>query len=157
LVTIIEWSTVLSAVAAVLLTVFALDQLRHMEKHRNVEVSMKIFEWGENERLRKAFKWVEKEFQFEDYAKYEKQEDADEEVSDYPYVVTAFFEQVGFLVGKKFVDLDVIDDRLGPHIVSNWKKLEPWIMAMRKERYDETFGEHFQKLYNKTLTFMKKR
>jgi hypothetical protein len=157
LVTIIEWSAILSAAAALLLTVFALDQLRHMEKHRNVDISMKLFEWGENERLRKAFKWVEKDFQFEDYEKYQAQEEADSEVSDYPYVVTAFFEQVGFLVGKKFVDLDVIDDRLGPYIVSNWKKLEPWIMAMRKERYDETFGEHFQKLYEKTLGYMKKR
>jgi len=155
LVTIIEWSAILSAAAALLLTVFALDQLRHMEKHRNVDISMKLFEWGEDERLRKAFKWVEKDFQFEDYEKYQAQEEADSEVSDYPYVVTAFFEQVG-LVGKKFVDLDVIDDRLGPYIVSNWKKLEPWIMAMRKERYDETFGEHFQKLYEKTLGYMKK-
>jgi len=156
LVNVIELSAILSAVAAALLTIFALDQLRHMEKHRNVEISMKLFEWGENERLRKAFKWIEKEFQFEDYEKYKAQEEADEEVSDYPYLVTAFFEQVGFLVEKKFVDLDVIDDRLGPHIVSNWKKLEPWIMTLRKEKYDDTFGEHFQRLYERTLEYMKK-
>jgi len=107
------------------LTVFALDQLRHMEKHRNVEISMKVFEWGENERLRKAMKWVEREFQFEDYEKFKAQEETDSEVSDHPYDVIAFFEQVGFLVEKKFVDLDVIDDRLGPYIVATWKKLEP--------------------------------
>ncbi len=157
MVTIIEWTAILSATAAILLTVFGLDQLMHMEKHRNVEVSMKLFEWSENERLRRALKWVEREFQFEDYEKYAAQEETNEEVSDYPYTVTAFFEQVGFLVEKKFVDLDVIDDRLGPYIVSNWKKLEPWITAMRKERYDETFGEHFQKLYGKTASYMKKR
>jgi hypothetical protein len=157
LVTIIEYSAILSAVAAVFLTVFALDQLRHMEKHRNVDISMKLFEWSENERLRKAFKWIEKEFQFEDYEKYKAQEESNSEVSDYPYEVIAFFEQVGFLVEKKFVDLDVIDDRLGPYIVSNWKKLEPWIVAMRKERYDETFGEHFQELYERTTAYMKKR
>jgi len=157
LATIIEWTAILSAMAAILLTIFGLDQLMHMEKHRNVEISMKLFEWSENERLRKALKWVEKEFQFEDYEKYTAQEEANEEVSDYPYTVTAFFEQVGFLVEKKFVDLDVIDDRLGPYIVSNWKKLEPWITAMRKERYDGTFGEHFQKLYGKTASYMKKR
>jgi hypothetical protein len=71
LVTIIEWSAILSAAAALLLTVFALNQLRHMEKHRNVDISMKLFEWGEDERLRKALKWVEKDFQFEDYEKYQ--------------------------------------------------------------------------------------
>ena len=157
MVTIIEYSAIISAIAGLFLTIFALDQLRHMEKHRNVEISMKVFEWGENERLRKAFKWIEKEFQFEDYEKYKAQEESDSEVSDYPYDAIAFFEEVGFLVEKKFVDLDVIDDRLGPHIVSSWKKLEPWIMAMRKERYDETFAEHFQKLYVRTLSYMKKR
>ena len=157
MVTIIEWSAIVSAVAALFLTVFALDQLRHMEKHRNVEISMKVFEWGENDRLRKAMKWVEREFQFEDYEKFKAQEEIDSEVSDYSYDVIAFFEQVGFLVDKKFVDLDVIDDRLGPYIVATWKKLEPWIMTMRKERYDHTFGEHFQKLYEKTKLYMRKR
>jgi hypothetical protein len=52
-------------------------------------------------------------------------------------------------VNKNFVDIDVIIDRLGAHIISNWKKLEPWIFAIRKERDDKTFGEHFQQLYKK--------
>jgi hypothetical protein len=77
-------------------------------------------------------------------------------VSDYPYQVEAFFEEVGFLVNKGFVDVDVIVDRLGAYIISNWKKLEPWILVMRKERSDDTFGEHFQKLYLKTIAYMRK-
>jgi hypothetical protein len=62
------------------------------------------------------------------------------EVSDYLHQVTAFYEQVGFLVEKKFVDLDVVVDRLGSHIISNWQKLEPWIISVRKEKGDESFG-----------------
>lgn len=50
--------------AAILLAFFAVIQLMHMEKHRNVDVSMKLFEWAESERLRKAFRWIEEEFQF---------------------------------------------------------------------------------------------
>ena len=119
-----EYAAVFSAVAGIFLTAFVLLQLRHMEKHRNVEISMKLFEWAESERLRKAFRWIEEKFQFEDYEKYKAQKDS-YEASDYPYEVAAFFEQVGFLVQKKFVDLDVIDDRLGSYIVSNWKKLAP--------------------------------
>jgi hypothetical protein len=61
------------------------------------------------------------------------------------------------LVEKKFVNLDVIDDRLGSYMVSNWKKLEPWIAALRKEKGDQTFGEHFQKLYVGTVEYMKSR
>ena len=156
MVSIIDLSAIVSAAAGLLLAVFAVVQLLHMEKHRNVEISMKLFEWAEDTRLRKAFRWIEDEFQFEDYAKYKANEKTSFEVSDYPYEVTAFFEQVGFLVGKKFVDLDVIDDRLGPYIVSNWKKLAPWIMALRREKGDKTFGEHFQRLYERTITYMQK-
>jgi hypothetical protein len=156
MVTLIEWTAILSAVAGISATVFILLQLKHMDKHRDLEISIKLFEWAETERLRKAFKWVEREFQFEDYEKYKAEVERNFEVSDFPYQVEAFFEEVGFLVDKKFVDIDVIVDRLGSYIVSNWKKLEPWILVVRKERGDKTFGEHFQKLYQKTIAFMKK-
>jgi hypothetical protein len=157
LVSLIDFSAIISAAAGLLLAVFAVVQLRHMEKHRNVDISMKLFEWAENDRLRRAFRWVEEKFQFENLEKYREDVKSDFEISDYPYEVTAFFEQVGFLVEKHFVDIDVIDDRLGPYVISNWKKLEPWIMALRKEKSDESFGEHFQKLYGKTVRYLRKR
>jgi hypothetical protein len=140
MVTLTEWTVILSALAGVSATVFILLQLRHMEQHRNLEISMKLFEWAETEKLRKAFRWIEEEFQFENYEKYKAETDKNFEVSDYPYEVEAYFEEVRFLVNKKFVDIDVIVDRLGAYIISNWKKLEPWIMAVRKERVDKTFG-----------------
>jgi len=155
MVTLIEWTAVLSALAGISATVFILLQLRHMDQHRDLEISMKLFDWAETEGLRKAFRWVEREFKFEDYEKYKTVVEENFEVSDYPYQVESFFEEVGFLVNKKFVDIDVIVDRLGAYIISNWKKLEPWILVMRKERGDKTFGEHFQKLYEKTVAYMK--
>jgi len=156
LVTLTEWATILSATAGIFATIFILLQLRHMEQHRNLEISLKLFEWAESDRLRKAFRWIEEEFQFEDFEKYKSKKKESFEISDYPYEVTGFFEEIGFLVQKKFIALDVIDDRLGPYIVSNWKKLEPWIMALRKEKGDRTFGEHFQKLYERTIGYMRK-
>jgi hypothetical protein len=155
MVTLIEWTAILSALAGMFATVFILLQLRHMDQHRDLEISMKLFEWVETDRLRKALRWVEKEFQFEDYEKYKAEVETNLEISEYPYEVEAFFEEVGFLVNKKFVDIDVIVDRLGAYIVSNWKKLEPWILAVRKEREDRTFGEHFQRLFVKTVAYMK--
>jgi len=157
LVTLTEYATIVSAAAGIAATIFILLQFRHMEKHRNLEISMTLFEWGESERLRKAFRWIEEEFQFEDYEKYKVKKENNFEATEYPHEVTAFFEQVGFLVDKKFVDLDVIADRLGSYIISNWKKLAPWIMALRKEKSDETFGEHFQRLYSKTIEYMRRR
>jgi hypothetical protein len=154
--TVTDLATAFTAFASAFAAVIILFELKHMEKHRNLEISMKLFEWAETDRLRKAFKWIEKEFQYENLEKYKSNVAEKFEVSDYPYQVEAYFEEVGFLVNKKFVDIDVIVDRLGAYIVSNWKKLEPWILAMRKERVDETFGEHFQRLYGKTVAYMKK-
>jgi hypothetical protein len=156
LVSLTDLAAIVSAVTGVSAAIFILLQLRHMEQHRNMEISMKLFEWAESDRLRKAFRWVEEEFQFEDYAKYRAEQTASIEVGEYPYEVTAFFEQVGFMVGKNFVDLDVIVDRLGNYIVSNWKKLEPWIFALRKEKGDASFGEHFQKLYARAVDYLRK-
>jgi hypothetical protein len=117
---------------------------------------MKLFEWAEGDRLHKALRWIENEFQFQDYDKYKDQEATNSEANEYPHEVTSFFEQIGFLVEKRFVDLAIIDDRLGSHIVSNWKKLEPWVMAVRKEKEDNEFARHFQRLYERTVEYMKR-
>jgi hypothetical protein len=149
-------AAIIPAIGVILGVVFVVIQLRHMEMHRNLDISMKLFGWAESDRLRKAFRWIENEFQFRDYDKYKAQEATDSEASEYPHEVTAFFEQIGFLVEKRFVDLDIIDDRLGSHIVSNWKTLEPWIMAVRQEKENNEFGRHFQRLYERTIEYMKK-
>lgn len=153
--TLIEWTAVISAVAGISAAIFILIQLRHMDKHRDLEISMKLFEWAETENMRRAFRWVERDFQFVNLDEYKSEVAENLDVSDYPYRVEAFFEEVGFLVNKRFVDIDVIVDRLGAYIISNWKKLEPWILVMRKERADKTFGEHFQELYEKTVAYMR--
>jgi hypothetical protein len=92
MVTLIEWTAVFSALAGISATVFILLQLRHMDRHRDLEISMKLFDWAETEGLRKAFRWVEKEFQFEDYERHKAEVEEDFEVSDYPYQVETFFE-----------------------------------------------------------------
>ncbi len=154
MVSITDYTAVVSAIATLCLAAFILLQFRNMVKVRNIEISMKLFEWAESERLRNAFRWIEEDFQFENYEKHKTKSST--KTRDYPFEVTAFFEQVGFLVHKKFVNFDVIVDRLGSLILSNWKKLEPWILALRKEEDDKSFGEHFQKLYEKTkLYFMR--
>ena len=156
MVTLVDVATILSAFAGISAAIFVVIEIRHMDRHKDLEISMKLFEWAETERLRKAFRWIEKEFKFEDFDKYKAEVEENFEESDYPYQVEAYFEQVGFLVNKKLVEIDVIVDRLGSYIVSNWTKLQPWIIAIREERKDKTFGEHFEELHRKTVAYMKK-
>jgi len=153
--TLIEWTAILSALAGISATVFVIIQLKHMDKHRDLEITMKLFEWVETDRLRNAIRWIETDFEFENYERYKANIKNNYQFADYPYQVEAFFEQVGFLVNKNFIDIDVIVDRLGGYIITIWKKLEPWIRATRIDRQDKTFGEHFQKLYEKTIVYMR--
>jgi hypothetical protein len=50
-----------------------------------------------------------------------------------------------------------VQDRLGQSVISNWKKLETWVLALRKEKSDSSFGEHFQRLYERTVHDLKKQ
>ena len=136
--------------------VFVVVDLRNMDRHKDLEISMKLFEWAETDRLRKAFRWIENKFEFKDLESYKAKVERDFEVSEYPYQVEAYFEEVGFLVNKKLADLDAIVDRLGPYIITNWRKLQPWIIAVRSERQDKTFGEHFEILYSKTVKYLER-
>jgi hypothetical protein len=156
LVTLVEDVAIISAVAGILLAFFTAMQLRHFEKHRNVDISMKLFEWAETDQLRKAFKYMDKKYQFTNYTEHKKLEETDFEPSEYPVEVMEFFEQVGFLITKKFVDLDVVADRLGHYIILNWQRLQPWIEGVRKETNDSSYGEHFEHLFNLTVNYQNK-
>ena len=92
-VSIIEDTAIISAVAAILLAVFTVMQLRHLEKHRNVDISMKLFEWAETDSLRKAFRWMDKKYEFKSYADFKLLEEKDVEASEYPLEVTAFLSK----------------------------------------------------------------
>jgi hypothetical protein len=93
---------------------------------------MKLFEWAETDRLRKAFRWVETDFEFETLEKY-KVDIADKfEVGDYTFQVEAYFEEVGFLVNKKFVDIDAVVDRLGGHIIQTGGN-EPRMLTVARQ------------------------
>ena len=59
MVTLIELTAILSALAGVSATALILLQLRHMDKHRDLEISMKLFEWAQTDRIHKAFRWIE--------------------------------------------------------------------------------------------------
>jgi len=56
MVTLVEATAILSALAGISAAIFVVIEIRHMDKHRDLEISMKLFEWAETDRLRKAFR-----------------------------------------------------------------------------------------------------
>jgi hypothetical protein len=66
--------------------------------------------------------------------------------------VCMFYEEVGVLLHKKLIDIDLVDELLGDSIQLTWEKLKNMLEEARK-RYRPEAYVHFEYLYNE----MKKR
>lgn len=127
---------------------FILYQIRHMAVTRNVEVTMRMFEWGESNRMREALRWVNSTF---DYAVYRNQPEA--ERSDFPGLLIAFFEQAGIMIQKRFVNEDVVLDNLGLDALRVWARLKPLVEQTRLDLGDVRYGEHFEFLCGRAQAY----
>ena len=68
-------------------------------------------------------------------------------------IVDNFFNQVGILLHRGFIDADLVRDVFTYIVEMLWKKAEPIIQGMRKELNQPEVGKWFEYLYNE----MKKR
>jgi hypothetical protein len=141
-------ATVGSMLAFWVTALFILYQIRHMAVTRNVEVTMRMFEWAESNRMREAMRWVNNAF---DYAAFRNQPDA--ERSDFPGLLIAFFEQAGIMIEKRFVNEDVVLDNLGLDALRVWARLKPLVEQTRQDLDDARFGEHFEFLCRRARAY----
>jgi hypothetical protein len=147
----LDWTliaTVSSMVAFWVTALFILYQIRHMNRSRNLEVTMRMFEWSESNRMREAMRWVTTQF---DLGAFLKQPES--ERSEYPGMIVAFFEQAGIMVQKKLVNEDVVIDHLALSALNSWKQLQPLIAHWRELMKDERVGEHFEYIYRRALNY----
>jgi hypothetical protein len=141
-------ATISSMIAYWITALFLLYQTRHMRTDRNVEVTMRMFEWSESNRMRDALRWVTTKF---DLATHLKQ--PEEERSEYPGIVIAFFEQAGIMIEKRLVNEDVVIDHLSVTAIRAWRSLEPLIRHQREHLGDDRLGEHFEFLYRRAEAY----
>lgn len=149
-------AAVVSSAAFVFTAVFVLYQVVHMRVACDVEISMKLFEWAESERHRAALRWVQKEFVFTDYDQFVSEYERRPDVEDAVLCVLSFFEHVGLLVEKRFVNVDVVMDHLGFEIVICWRKLASLIRAWRDAQENAHVGRHFEMLYHKAEAYVER-
>ena len=153
-----EIASLISMVAFVVTAIIVTLQLADMKRMRNVEISLKLFEWGESERVQRAIRFITRRFHFqkEKYDDYRLQYEGKPEFEEYPQTVTSFFEHAGMLVTKKLVDMDVVVDHLGYQTITCWEKLEPLIIRWRQDHQNPSIGEHFEELYHITREYYRK-
>jgi hypothetical protein len=68
-------------------------------------------------------------------------------------LIYAFFDEVGVLLKKGLVDMDLVESLIHGHAIRTWEKLKPMFEQGRKLRNDPKIAEGFEYLYNE----MKKR
>ncbi|MGD0804564.1 MAG: hypothetical protein ABSA11_10895 [Candidatus Bathyarchaeia archaeon] len=63
-------------------------------------------------------------------------------------MVSTFFEGLGVLVKRGFIDASIVDDLMSLHVIGYWQKYEPVYVGLRKLMNTPTVCEYFEYLYN---------
>jgi hypothetical protein len=141
-------STVIAATSVVVGVVFAVLQLRGLVKTRQTDILVGIYSaylsnkenWESWEKVRDR-----KATSYSDYKK------------KYGFVevnqICSLYEQVGVLLKRKLVDINLVQDLFGEDVERVWKMFKPIIYGSRKTMKTMHWGKSFEYLYNE----MKKR
>ena len=141
-----------SVVAGIVYYVF---QVRHQTKLRQTDLIMRLYSTFGGEEHQRAGKKVSK-INYEGYDDFVKKYSAPNSEEPIPMAVDKvlyFFEEVGVLLSKKLVDIDMIDQLMGYNIVMIGTKTMPIIEEARKRLNLPRVWTNFEYLYNE----MKKR
>jgi hypothetical protein len=95
------------------------------------------------------FREVREEWEWEDYDDwYDKYESVPEKQNIFN-AVGSYFEGMGVLVKRNFIDVTFVDDLLSGPLMSLWQKFEPIILEERRRKNVPTIWEWFGYLYDR--------
>jgi len=138
----IQTVSVAAASASVTLAaIYYIWQIRHQTKIRQTDLLVRVFSSMSSKDWMEAWEKV-RDREFLNYDDYKKK---------YGFVeanqIALFFEQVGMLLEKKLIDIDLIPFRAG-QVKGTYEKLKPLIEGSRS-KFDEPELMHgFEYLYN---------
>jgi len=135
-------SAVVAAGGVIIGVVFAVLQLRDLVKTRQTDLIVRLYSTFDSKEFLEAFEKV-MAMEFKDF---------DEALKKYgmslPLHVGLFFEQIGVLLHRKLIDIELVDDLFTSPIKQTWEKMEPLEKAARKYYNRPQIGEWFEYLYN---------
>ena len=139
-------SIVIAAASVVAASTFYSFQIRNQMRVRKTDVLMRLYATWNTLEFQRAFHtiyWAD----FHDYDSAMATTGGERQVWSY---VLCFYDQVGVLLRRKLIDLDLVDDLLGNSTRQLWEKVAPMIGEAR-ERYDPRLYEHFEFLYDEMI------
>jgi len=148
-------SIAIASAGVFLAAIYYIFQIRHQTRLRQTDLVMRLYSTFASEDHRKAGKkviWIT----YKDYDDYVKKYGAPNSEDPIPTAVDTvlyFYDQVGVLLSKKLVDIDLIDQLFGYNILLVGDKVMPILEEGRKRLNVPRFWRNFEYLYNE----MKKR
>jgi hypothetical protein len=123
-------------------------QLRHQTRMRQTDLVMRLYSTYDSLEFLEAWNRI---FFTEngDYDAFLKKLGGKRHIISF---VAMFYEEVGVLLHKRLIDIDLVDELFGNSITITWEKLRNMLEEARK-RYRPGAYVHFEYLYNE----MKKR
>jgi hypothetical protein len=147
----VDIQTVSIAVAStgvLLAAIYYIIQIRHQTKLRQTDIIMKLystFNSREHTEARLTALWLE----YKDYKDFvEKYDSPTSNRSMMASLVISinYFNEVGMLLHKGFIDIESLHDLFGYRVTSFWKRLKPLIEEWRKE--EPQTAKWFEYVYN---------
>ena len=141
-----SFSALVAAISVVVGVIFAIIQMRHATKTRTTELVVQLNPalQASVSDLAEASKIMSLDFtSYEDYV-----EKYGDPLSDKAFItIAAYYDGLGYLLHKRLIDTDTIEYILSGGITGSWKKLEPIIIGLRKDRNLPALFEWFEYLY----------
>ena len=115
---------------------------------RKVQLFMSVYQRFEEPDFQNAF-WEQMSWQIKDYDDYVAKygEKANPEAWRKYAMVSTFFEGLGVLVKRGFIDAAIVDDLMSMYIIGYWQKYESINIGLRKSMNTPTAAEYFEYLY----------
>jgi len=149
MVDVIEVSAIVAAAGVLVGVIYYMLDIRNQTKLRQTDLVMRLYSTFDSMEFLEA--WSKVYFtEYKDYDDLLKKLEGKREIA---MLVFRFYEQVGVLLRRKLIDVDLIDILFGNNTIITWEKTKGTILREMRERVNPRAYESFEYLYNE----MKKR
>ena len=129
-------SAVVAAVGVIVGVVLAIMELRNITKTRQMQLIMSIYSLFTTRGYMEAWEKIRTR-EFKDYDGYVKKHG----LTDFMQVAS-LFEGLGFLLHRRFLDVDLVRELMNESTKMTWEKVKPMIEDARKQLSQRKSGEY---------------
>jgi hypothetical protein len=141
-------SAIIAASGVIVGVVLAILELRNIARTRQMELIMSIYSLFSTREYIEAWEKIRTR-EFKDYNGYVKKHG----LADFMQVAS-LFEGLGFLVHRRFLNIDTVRELMNESTKMTWEKVKPMIEDARKQLSQRKLGEYvpiyqwYENLYN---------